>query len=161
MSFPKITATLSDADAQKAQADAKDIWDTLPFMISITGEEKKSIPRMGSGSIGWVEKALDYAQANSNLVPPYMDVNELKGELQLTKQLNPIWEAVNQLNTMLDGTYAVVGSEAYVAALSFYSSVRDAAKRDVPGAKAIYEDLQKRFPGHPKGSSPTPNQSKP
>jgi len=40
----------------------------------------------------------------------------------------------------------MAGSEAYIASLSFYNSAKDAAKRDIPGAKAVYEDLRLRFP---------------
>lgn len=39
------------------------------------------------------------------------------------------------------------GSEAYQAALVFYKSVKMAAAQDVPGAKAVYEELKTRFPG--------------
>ena len=39
------------------------------------------------------------------------------------------------------------GSEAYQAALVFYKSVKMAAAQDVPGAKAVYEELRTRVPG--------------
>jgi hypothetical protein len=39
------------------------------------------------------------------------------------------------------------GSEAYQAALIFYNSVKIAASQGIPGAKAVYEELKKRFPG--------------
>ncbi|GHU43561.1 hypothetical protein FACS1894190_14190 [Spirochaetia bacterium] len=38
------------------------------------------------------------------------------------------------------------GSKAYQAALVFYSSVKVAAAQDVPGAKAVYDELKTRFP---------------
>jgi hypothetical protein len=41
----------------------------------------------------------------------------------------------------------VAESEAYQAALVFYSSVKVAAAQDVPGAKAVYDELKTRFPG--------------
>jgi hypothetical protein len=41
----------------------------------------------------------------------------------------------------------LAGSEAYQAALVFYKSVKMAAAHDVPGAKAVYEELKTRFPG--------------
>jgi hypothetical protein len=31
--------------------------------------------------------------------------------------------------------------------LAYYQSVREAARRNVQGAKGIYEDLRQRFPG--------------
>jgi hypothetical protein len=39
------------------------------------------------------------------------------------------------------------GSEAYQAALVFYNSVKVAASQGITGAKAVYEELKKRFPG--------------
>ena len=39
----------------------------------------------------------------------------------------------------------MAGSEAYIASLSYYNSVKMAAKLNVPGAKPIYDDLKKRF----------------
>jgi len=45
----------------------------------------------------------------------------------------------------LPDTEMLSGSEAYVAALTYYNSVKQAAKMNVPSAKAIYEDLRKRF----------------
>ena len=39
------------------------------------------------------------------------------------------------------------GSEAYQAALVFYKSVKMATAQDIPGAKAVYEELKTRFPG--------------
>jgi hypothetical protein len=38
------------------------------------------------------------------------------------------------------------GSEAFHAALSFYHSAQSAAQGDIPGARAIFEDLKIRFP---------------
>jgi len=32
--------------------------------------------------------------------------------------------------------------ESYINALSYYNSIKQAAKMDIPGAKSIYEDLK-------------------
>jgi len=37
--------------------------------------------------------------------------------------------------------------KAYQAALIFYNSVKVAASQGISGAKAVYEELKKRFPG--------------
>ena len=41
----------------------------------------------------------------------------------------------------------VVNSELWMADLAYYQNVRQAAKRGIAGAQAIYDDLKKRFPG--------------
>jgi hypothetical protein len=49
----------------------------------------------------------------------------------------------------------VSGSEAFNASLVFYNSAKVAAAQDVPGAKAIYEELKRRFPrGKSKNNPP-------
>lgn len=52
---------------------------------------------------------------------------------------------MQQLVLNLDDTTTQAGSESYTAALTYYNSVKQAAKLSVPGSKAIYEDLRKRF----------------
>jgi hypothetical protein len=39
----------------------------------------------------------------------------------------------------------LAGSEAYVAALSYYNTVKLASQMDIPNSKTIYEDLKTRF----------------
>jgi hypothetical protein len=52
----------------------------------------------------------------------------------------------------LDGIVLLAGSEAYQSSLAFYSYIKLLASQDVPRAKAICEELKKRFPGCKKSS---------
>jgi hypothetical protein len=58
-----------------------------------------------------------------------------------------IHNLVMQLEEGISDTEMTAGSEAYQAALVFYKSVKMAAAQDIPGAKAVYEELKTRFPG--------------
>jgi hypothetical protein len=49
----------------------------------------------------------------------------------------------------------IAGSEAYQAALVFYSAAKVAAAQDIAGAKTVYEELRTRFPGRRKPASTT------
>jgi hypothetical protein len=55
----------------------------------------------------------------------------------------------------VDDTEMIAGSEAYQAALVFYKSVKVAAAQDIPGAKAVYDELKTRFPGGKRKSGET------
>jgi hypothetical protein len=55
--------------------------------------------------------------------------------------------STQQLHENVDDTVMVAGSEAYQSALVSYNSVKMAAHQDIPNAKAVYEELKKRFPG--------------
>jgi hypothetical protein len=47
---------------------------------------------------------------------------------------------------MLNDTMLVAGSEAYCAALAFYSSVKFASRMNQPGAEVISNELKRQFP---------------
>jgi hypothetical protein len=57
-----------------------------------------------------------------------------------------LFNTVQQLEEGIGDTEMTAGSEAYQAALVFYKSVKMAAAQDIPGAKAVYEELKTRFP---------------
>jgi hypothetical protein len=141
-----VTGKLNDA-AEELQ----------PFLIALTPEERRTIPKMSDKTMPFVEKTLEYCQTAPQFAPPYMDSEALSGDFHVTQQLTPLFRTIKALNDGLDDTIMEAGGEAYVNALSYYNSVKQAAKMNVPGAKSIYEDLKKRFE-RSKASNGTPSQ---
>jgi hypothetical protein len=64
--------------------------------------------------------------------------------------LIPVLNTVTQLANGIDDTKLAAGSEAYQAALLYYNGVQRAVDANIPGAKAIYDDLKIRFPAKVK-----------
>jgi hypothetical protein len=94
-----------------------------------------------------------------NLVPPFVDPAEVTKDRNLRLALADILRETRKLCEKLDDTLLLVGSEIWMADLSFYQTVRQAARRDVPGADTIYDELKQRFPGlagDPEEEEPTP-----
>lgn len=88
-----------------------------------------------------------------------MEIAELKKDRALRTPLNDIVRELDSLTSAVDDTSTLVGHEIYMAELTFYQNVRQAAKRGVSGALAIYDDLKDRFPGSgatPATPTPTP-----
>jgi hypothetical protein len=115
------------------------------YLISLTAEDRKEVPKLGDRSLPFVNKTLDYSVTNPEFVPPYMSVPELRKDVEAVTQLNKIYWPLNQLVSHLSDTIMLAGSEAYSATLAYYNSVKQAAKMNVPGAKLIFEELSKRF----------------
>ena len=61
----------------------------------------------------------------------------------------------NKHSQGISDTQMTAGSEAYQAALVFYNSAKVASSQGVPGAKAVFEELKRRFPSN-KIPRPTP-----
>jgi hypothetical protein len=101
---------------------------------------------MGEKTISFVEKAYDFARQNPGLVPLYLGLDAFGVDFADARGLWTLLNSIQQLEEAIDDTEMTAGSEAYQAALVFYKSVKMAAAQDIPGAKAVYDELKTRFP---------------
>ncbi len=142
----RISVRLSPEDQQRINESLRAVQETLkPYLVALTPEERKTLPKMSDRTTPFVEKALSYAQANPALSPAFLNVEEFKVDMDSVYQLTELLRTVDQLSALLNDTVLLAGSEAYEAALTFYNSAKQAAKVNVPGAKGIVDDLSKRF----------------
>lgn len=116
-----------------------------PYLITLSPDDRVKIPKMGEGTVRFVDKTLDYAGTNPEFMPVYVDVEELRKDVKAVKDLMRLYNPLKQLISMIDDTMMEAGSEAYIAALAYYNSVKEGAKRKVDGAKIIADDLGQRF----------------
>jgi len=116
-----------------------------PYMIALTPDERQAIPKMSDGTLPFVQKCLSYCQSNPEFAPPFIDFEGLASDMKVYEQLLPIYRLVFQLENKLNDTTMQAGAESYASSLAYYNSVKFAARMDAPGAKAIADDLSKRF----------------
>lgn len=138
-----ISASLSQADREAVMAAIATIREKLPFLIDLTPDERRTLPKMGDKSRAFVSKALEVATQNPDILPRAFDVDEMRRDVQLFEALYPVVQALTQLHELVEDTYMEVGSEAYAAALSVYSYAKAGGK--VSGLDSIIDDLARRF----------------
>ncbi|MDR3351005.1 MAG: hypothetical protein LBN98_05115 [Prevotellaceae bacterium] len=117
-----------------------------PYEQTLTPEERKSMLTMGDKSVAFVEKAYDLAVQNPTLVPSYLNMSAFDVDKNDALRLRTLLNTAQQVVQGIADTEMVSGSEAFQEALVFYNNVKYAASQDVHGAKAVYEELRKRFP---------------
>jgi hypothetical protein len=141
-----ISITIPPSDLQIVKDALATIQTTLePYLIALTPEDRRKLLKMGDGSEPFVAKVMDYAVSDPQFLPPYVQFAEMKKDWEAVTGLLPIFRTVQQLENNLSDTVMLTGSETFDASLSYYNSVKMAAKMNVPNAKTIYEDLSKRF----------------
>ena len=116
-----------------------------PYAQSLTSKQRQGMAKMSDGTEAFVLKALDFMGSDPQFNPPYIDVAELQKDVDAYFQLKPFDTLAKQLSDEFSDTVMMAGSEAYTTALAYYNAVKMGARMNVPGAKAIYEELQKRF----------------
>ena len=142
----KISFSIPEEVIADVTSKLTDIVNVLkPYLIALTPTERHDLPKMSDGSLPLVQKCLSYCQSNPEFVPAFINFEELFADMKVYEQLLPVYRLALQLENKLNDTSMEVGAESYVSVLGYYNSVKLAAKLDAPGAKAIYEDLAKRF----------------
>lgn len=101
---------------------------------------------------------MNYCQSNPEFATAFVDFDGLASDMKVYEQLLPIYLLIFQLENNLNDTTLEAGAESFVSDLGYYNSVKYAARMDAPGAKAIAEDLSKRFARNSKAvTSPENN----
>jgi len=152
----KHTQAIPNNVLDQAQAKIDEIREILaPYMLAMTPAERRVLLKMGPKTINFVEKAYDFAKQNPNLVPPFLDMDIFKNDFGNAHGLWTLVNSIRQLYQNANDTEMAAGSEAYQAALVFYNSVKKASAQNVPGAKAVYQELKVRFPSGKRKESET------
>jgi hypothetical protein len=145
----RVSATLTAQDVTDILGAVTAISSKLPFLVTLSPQERRELPKMGDKSIGFDDKCRTYMGSHPEFLPGFVDVNEVNKDRELRQQIMRFYVSLIALTDQVDDTLQVVSSEAWMADLAYYQSVREAAKRGRAGAQGIYEDLQQRFPGAP------------
>ena len=146
----RVSASLSPADRQ-AVIDALDtVRQKLPFLVDLSPDERRALPRMGDKSRGFVAQALEVAEQNPDILPRSFDPAEMRKDVELLNALSPVLSALAQLNELVEDTHVAVGSEAYAAALLVYQYARAAGKG--PALDSALDSLGQRFARKSRGT---------
>jgi hypothetical protein len=144
MAYQNITATLSEADIQEIKAALQTIEQKLPFLITLSVEERRKLFKMGDKSLAFVKNSLTAAQSNRDILPASFDLDEFVRDYQLAATLTELLIGLRQLSEQVDDTLMAVSSEAMTSSLTVYDYVKTAAKK-TPGLKTLAEQLGERF----------------
>jgi len=152
MNANRVSATLSPADQGEVLAAIATIRKKLPFLIDLTPEERRALPRMGDGGRAFVSKAAQVAAQNPDFLPRSFDIDEMRHDAELFEALQPVALALTQLQELLDDTLMEVGGEAYSAALVVYHYAKNSGKGQA--LDAVADDLSRRFARKASSSAP-------
>jgi len=111
--------------------------------------ERRRLNNTGVRRYGLTDKISDMMEINPDLVPQYVDQEHLKELLRLFEISRNIDALIKQCERMNGDIMLTLGDEAYHVALMFYGALRDASRRNVPGARALF-NLLRTFFSRPK-----------
>jgi len=126
-----------------------------PHAVELSADDRRESLKLGDRSLAFVEKATRYSRERAELVPGFLDVDEMEADFASFKALDGIAARLDQLASLARDSAMVAGGEANSAALVFYRAVKAAAASGAPGADVVEADLGQRFERGPR-SAPSP-----
>jgi len=150
----RVSATFGEADRQAVLAAIETIRQKMPFLLALTPEQRRALPKMGDRSRAFVSKALNVARLNSDYLPRSFSVEEMERDVALAEALEPIMASLTHLQEQVLDTYTEVGSEAYTAALVVYQSARNGGGGEA--LEALLDDMGQRFARKSRGARTPP-----
>ena len=139
----KISATISQTDLEAITKAIETIKEKLPFLVGLTVDEIQSLAKIGTRSQTFVDKALEVAAQNPEILPRGFDIEEMRKDVETFRSLTSIRLLVVQLLELLENTQLLVGSEAYSGALAVYTHAKINGKG--VGLDTVVDELGKRF----------------
>ncbi|MEH2363181.1 hypothetical protein [Nostoc sp.] len=144
MSYQNMAAALTPQDIQEIKVALQTVQKKLPFLITLSTQERRKLVKMGDKSLAFVNNSVTAAQSNREILPATFDVEELVRDYQLATALTELLISMQQITEQVDDTLMAVGSEAMTGSLTVYDYVKTASKK-TPGLKTVAEQLGERF----------------
>lgn len=121
----KLDVTLT-AEQIAAVMAALDTLDTaLPFIVSLTPEERRALFRMGTRSEGFVREALTAAEQHPDHIPASLGVVEMQRDLDLRDLLQPVLSRLGVIHTKVNDTWLLAGADAMQKATAVYRVLKN------------------------------------
>ncbi|SRR6266536_3137960 len=153
MPYQNIDATLSASDIQAVKDAFAQVLAKLPFLVSLTVDERKSTFKAGPNSLSFVENALTAAQGNPTVLPGSFGTPAFQKDVELFAVLTELGTLAESVSSQIDDTRLAVGGEAMQQASQVYNYIKAAAKT-TPGLRPIADQLGERFQ---RASKPKPD----
>ena len=153
MPYGNISGQVSDADVTAIKAAVATIRTKLPFLISLTMEDRKRTFKLGPDSLSFVQNCLQAAKDNPSIIPGSFDVAEFESDVDLFAVLTDLNTVIAQLASDNDDTRVAVGGEAMKGGTTVYNYVK-AAVASTPGLKPVADQLGARFEKTKKQAAP-------
>lgn len=137
---------LTEDEMQALTGASKVIVDILgPKAVVLDTYARQTMVKMSPKDFEQMDKTLSYAQANPQFVPNYMSVDTLAQHVAAIHVLRGLEQAQGLAVKVLGDALMMSCAEAMAGVSTFYQSVKQAARRKLLGAQAIYDDLRQRF----------------
>ena len=159
MPYQNLTSTLDTIATTPIMTSLNTMQTTLaPHSINLTPEEISSMFKMSINRQSLGSRTLQIAEANPVFVPDYLNLGSAKQDHERFVNLLAIEMKLKAILQGVEHARMASGSETLLFVRGIYSSLEGATNQNVPGATALFAELQPYFdlPSQPDGGTTVP-----
>ena len=130
MSNGKISGVINSDSKVKIKTNIDGVKVELPFLISLTKDERKKLRKIGPGRIGYVNEVNTASNANSSALAGGFKLDDYNSKLALYKALTEIYSWATPLKDSLESTLMALGAELMKESDEAYGYLKIAAAKD-------------------------------
>jgi hypothetical protein len=150
-----ISSTLTAQAVTDILAAVATIRTKLPFLISLSPEERKRLANITEESQGVVLAALNFAAQHPEAIPATFNLAEFNKDGALLSPLQQVTSAISQLDRDADDTLRALHSDLYGEFLDIYAFAKATNRNG--GYDEFINSVKGRFARGPrKKANPTP-----
>jgi len=150
-----ISASITAEKIAEVKSSLESIKAAMPFLINLNKEERKTLQKLGTGSFGFVEDALNVSKNHVSILPNNFDTQEFEKDVWLAHALNDINSVLVPLAEGVSDTLVALGGEAMKQSNVIYAQVKIAAKNN-EGMKEIRTRMGERYKKNGPGKTLQP-----
>lgn len=117
-----ISTSISGQDLGEIRDAITFINKKMPDLVTLTDEEKASLPKMRTNTIDFVHKCLKIAKEQPGIIPKSVDVPEIVKDVELVQAAHQILEPLKMLIKRLEDSILLAESEAYLPSIAIYNA---------------------------------------
>lgn len=144
----KISAVLSEADKSAIVSAIDTIRTKMPFLISLTNDERKKLRKFGPASVEFVTLSLQGAKNFGNLLRSDFNVAEFEKDVKLVEELSEIRIKLAALLEKIEDTVVAAGSDAMSSADTIYDYLKKG--QEDSSVKSLLATMGKKYQAQSK-----------
>jgi len=145
----KISAVFTDAEKNDVLTKINEAKALMPFLVSLTVDERKRLKGIGNKNLAYVQKCLEGALAFPDELKKNFDVAEFQKDVTLFNNLLGTQIVCQALLELVDDSMKAAGIDAMGSASEVYDSLKSSAKSNA-NVKAIVAEIGERFAAQKK-----------
>lgn len=133
----RISAVLAPADKATILQKIKEIAALMPFLATLTPQDRKMLPTLGTARAGMRETFMRHMAEHPEMVPGFVEMDEVTKDANLDHDMEDVGSQIRQLLQSIDDTTTLASHDNYVAFLATYNNVKAAAQRGLAGTDTL------------------------